>query len=466
MKKLFLIVSAAFLFGGCFSADNKEPQQVAQGGDDYPNGVQPLGKKAAQAHNDSADWNGFKTAPRTSPGMYDTVHVPDSTPDTTKPKSPAPTPTPKRAASSRSAELPLPPLDTVVTHVIDTAKGTVETVHTQVTDTATHIDSTVLAPADTGKPGSKPGVMSVAGKIVYADSGHFLAYRFTDADGDGLLAPRAGSANIVKAELSTGLAGGEVEKRSLLMAAGQDLDFNAAGDNQLLASAFVRMQGADTLDVFKLLSADGDAIVIDFSKDTNLVDLIETHRILSGPVAEVTRKVRLVVFSKDSTRNYPVAFSEKRLLRDGGIIDIRARGAGSDSLFLAGEEALWTESRFRPAGDTESAAVTYRVRLADQAGAFAGDSLLGVAVEESYRKDPARFSFDFLCDAPVSDGKRIGKGDLVAWLAFQSGYRVTFTGAAGATASAGFTGRVTGSDGKSSAIVFDAAGQIVAPAKP
>jgi hypothetical protein len=347
-----------------------------------------------------------------------------------------------------------------VNKVIDTVKGTVETVHTQVTDTATHVDSVVLAPADSSKPGSKPGVMSVAGKVLYPDSGRFKTWKFLDADGDGLLAPRAGSANRISAELVTGFPSGVVETRSLRLAAGADLDFNAAADNKLLASVFVRTLGGDTLDVFRLLSADGDSIVIDFSRDTNLVDLIEEHRFpAGGPVASLTRSVRLVVFSKDSTRNYPVAFSEVRQLRDGGAVVIKARGAASDSLFLAGREALWIESRYRPASDSlESSTVTYRVRLAEVPGAFAGNRLTAVAVEEKYRKDADRFAFDFACAAPVADGHWIARGDVIAWLSFPDGYRVTFTGAAEPQ---GFTGRVTGSDGESSAIAFDAAGAIV-----
>src|SRR4051812_19812576 len=84
----------------CACLFTKEPVKVA-GGDDVPNSVEPLGKKTASAHDDSADWNGFRTMPKSSPGMYDTTHVPDSVPDTTGSGHPAP----KRSALDNSSAL-------------------------------------------------------------------------------------------------------------------------------------------------------------------------------------------------------------------------------------------------------------------------------------------------------------------------------------------------------------------------
>src|SRR4051812_17898186 len=79
LMKACLLLCGPVLFSACLFT--KEPVKVA-GGDDVPNSVEPLGKKSAAARNDSTDWNGFKSMPRTSPGMYDTTHVPDSVPDT------------------------------------------------------------------------------------------------------------------------------------------------------------------------------------------------------------------------------------------------------------------------------------------------------------------------------------------------------------------------------------------------
>jgi hypothetical protein len=451
---IFLALAALMAsLSGCFGED--KPVRTA-GGDDYPNGVEPLGKESARTLHDTADWNGFDTLPGSGPGLYDTVDVPDSVPDTA---GAGPAPKKSLAAAKRAAGL-LPPLDTVTIRVVDTATGAVEAVRKQVTEAGTQVDSTVFLPADSSNPDSPSGVTQVARSLLSPDSSRLDSWLFADADGDGLLAPRPGSANLARVEVSTTLASGARVKNVQILAAGPDLDFNARGDNRILSSRYLSIQGPDTLLSVAFLDADGDSAVLDLSRDSNLVDMIQVFRGASGgAVAKVTREVRIVAGSRDSSGNYAVRYAERRLFRDGGILDIAARGAGADSSFLPGAEAYWSEISFPPAADSVArASLRYRVRLASKAGDFGSNVLLGLSAEREFRKEFDRFALDFRSESPIPDGRWLGVGDVVSWLSFPGGRRLVFTGIA---AEGEIKGSVAVGDSASWAVTFDRSGAIV-----
>lgn len=467
-RLLSLCSAMAALLIGCFQED--KPIRTA-GGDDYPNGIEALGKKSARILNDSADWNGFDTIPKSGPGLYDTVEVPDDVPDTAGAGSaPAPekssaysklTAASKSAAAggSLSSGLPLP-LDTLTTRILDTATGAIEAVRTQVNDSGIRVDSTVFIPADSTRPGSPAGVAQVARSLLSPDSARLDAWLFADADGDGILTPRPGSANLARVEISTTLASGAKVKTIQVMAAGEDLDFNARGDNRILSSRYLSLQGADTLLSVVFLDADGDSAVLDMSKDTNLVDMIQVFRGSSGgTVSSRTTQVRLVAGSRNSSGNYPIRFSERRIFGDGGVLDIAARGLGADSSFLPGTEASWEETLFPPAADSVArASVRYKVRLPAKAGDFGSNFLIGLAAEEDYRKEFERFSLDFRGESPIPVGRWFDVGDVVAWISFPGGSRIVFTGVLG---NAELKGTVAKADSSSSPVTFDRAGSII-----
>jgi hypothetical protein len=470
----WLMLLAAAVLMGCF--ETKEPTRVA-GGDDIPNDVEPLGKKAARERDDSTDWNGYKSMPRTGPGLYDTVTVPDSVPDTAGSGRAQPAPQgqgmAKRGAASAfpggaepwsAAALPpldpILPLDTLVTRVVDTAKGEVEAVRTVVKDSILRIDSTVFVPADPAKPGSPQGILRVSGKITYADTALWRAYRFRDADGDGFLSARAGSANLADLAVEVKDAAGIVTHSMQRVAAGADLDFNGRADNRVLASTVVATLGLDTLDVFKLADADGDSSILDFTKDTNLVDLIEEHHYLgTAGTASMAQQVRLVVFSKDSTRNYAVRFQRRTVYRDGSVREVATRGGAADSSFRAGGETVWTETFTPASGDSvASHARAFTVRLAAAPGAFTGNTLSAMAVTEVYRgAAEASFTFSFRSETPVSDGEWPSAGAVEAQLRHRIGSTTAFTGQAVA---AGMEGVVATSAGDTLTIFFDRNGNI------
>lgn len=470
-----LALAALLCLAGCQSAE--KDVRVA-GGDDIPNDVEPLGKEAATERADSADWNGFKALPRTSPGMYDTTRVPDSVPDTTG----AGQAQPKRgAALAKRASGPLPagdsavvaqasippldslpllkPIDTVVTRVLDTSTGALETVHAQVKDNVRTLDSTVFVPPDAANSGSTGGVLQVAGRITYADTSLWKTYLFRDADGDGFLAPRAGSLNLADLDLAAKGADGILVRTTQRVAAGADLDFNRRGDNRILSSLVTAVLGSDTVHTWSLLDADGDSAVLDFSKDTNLVDLVETQRFTGDPDRGfLMAQTRLVVWSRDSTRNYAVRHRSLRLGGEGGTFAVNARGARFDSTFRPGDDALWTNARTYPAGaSVEARSRTYTVRLPAAPGAFAANQLVRVQAQARFRNlRYAAFAYSLRPETPVADGSLPAGGAVEASLVYQDGAATTFTGQAVA---AGMEGEVKAVSGETLSMAFDRAGK-------
>lgn len=475
-----LSLLALMLLSGCLW----EKQTRVAGGDDVPNDVEPLGKHAAAARDDSADWNGFKTTPRTSPGMYDTAAVPDSAPDT----SGAGGAQPKRGAASAGDAQPLAkgsamtsgeksagalpldslplgnPVDTVAVRAVDSAPGAVQVVHAQVKDSVRTLDSTVLAP-DPAHPGAAGSVLQVSGRISYADTALWKTYLYRDADGDGFLAPRPGSANLADLQIATKAADGKVTRLSQRIAAGPDLDFNRRGDNRLLASLAVVTEGTDTLRTVRLLDADGDSAVIDFAKDTNLVDLIETDRNPGDTGASVAITARLVVFSRDSTRNYAIRYRRTESRPDGSILVQEGRGPRPDSTFRAGDEAAWEVTGTFPQGsEASSTARTFWVKLGGRPGEFAADSLIHWETTQRFRAQASQayagFSFSLRPDAPLPDGRWTAGGAVEASLLYGNGTATVFTGEADAQ---GMRGSVKDVSGSVLSISFDRLGLPIHP---
>jgi hypothetical protein len=480
-----LILLSLFFLGGCLW----EKDTRVAGGDDIPNDVEPLGKRAAAARDDSTDWNGFKSMPRTAPGMYDTAAVPDSAPDTAG----AGKAQPKRGAAGnaggplakRSGGLPgisggagslpdtsallggpspldsLPlgrPADTVVTRAADSATGATEVVHARVQDSVRTVESTVLAPPDPAHPGSSGAVLQVAGRVSYADTGLWKTYAFRDADGDGILTPRAGSANLADLEIASKGADGRVTRLDQRIAAGPDLDFNRRGDNRLLASLAVVTSGSDTLRTVRLLDADGDSAIIDFAKDSNLVDLIETDRNPGDTAVSVRIEARLVVYSRDSTRNYAVRYRRAELRKDGGSLVSEGRGPRPDSSFRPGDEAAWIVTQALPRGNGPTLATRiFSVRLGARPGDFAADSLARVQDTAHFRDEAYEiFAFSLRPDAPVADGHWPASGAVEAALLYRDGAATSFAGEADA---AGMRGTVKDVSGASFPVSFDRQGR-------
>ena len=443
-----VLLAATFL--ACIQ--EKGNQQVA-GGDDYPNTVDALGKKTAKALGDSADWNGFDSIPKGGPGLYDEAVFPNPDLETTQSDWPSPPPAMGHLAKKAA------PVDTIRT--VDTIfTGEVRTVIHSISDSLREVDTTLMIPADPAIPGSLPGFSLVVHHRIYSNSERFESFRFVDADGDGYITPRSGSVNIVEREFTEGFAGGVIERSVQQVAAGGDLDFNGMEDNRLVANLFIRTLGQDTLDAYRFADPEGDSALIDNTREINLVDLFETHRLPVGnTLAKVERKVRIAANSRDSSKSRPVRYSERRFLRDGSTVDVSVKGPSADSAFQPGEDVIWTESTARPTSDSvESSSVAWTVRLAPSPGAHTANTLLAFTAEEKVRGGKSDFRFEFVGESPTADGRWISKGEVVSSLASAKGVRTDFTGRSDST---GFSGTVTWEGYPSHPVSFDRSGNTI-----
>jgi hypothetical protein len=168
----------------------------------------------------------------------------------------------------------------------------------------------------------------------------------------------------------------------------------------------------------------------------------------------VTLKARVVVFSKDSTRNYAVRYERRAINRNGSVSETVALGAAADSSFHAGTEAVWKETLTLPAGDSVvSHERAYKVRLSPAPGAFAGNTLSGLNVAIAFHNlSYGRFTFGFRPEAPVADGKWISTGAVEATLSYRQGATISFGGQAVA---GGMEGTVVTSTGAALPVFFD-----------
>jgi len=92
----------------------------------------------------------------------------------------------------------------------------------------------------------------------------------SDADGDGILNPKsaASKANIV----FTALENGVLEKTTLVVGPGPDVNFDTEADNLIYTASWSKTSGADTLGTAVYTDADSDGVAVDNGK-ASVVDL-------------------------------------------------------------------------------------------------------------------------------------------------------------------------------------------------
>jgi hypothetical protein len=423
----------ALTLTGCFSDGNM------QGGDDYPNSVEPMGKHAAQERADSSEWNAYRDAPSGAPGMYDTTPVPQDPPSQNAPK---------RAASL----LALPSLEVALGAEI---QGAVRTVQSGVDSVPNVLRAVRLQVAALGSfsavdttwykaEGAGFRLLRVSGRVSYFGDTRYSIYE--DGDGDGFLTPVIGGANVAKIRFTTVFASGRREDKTMWMNAGPDRDFNKSGDNSLMALSKVAVHGLDTLLSLVLSDLDGDGFVFNPLRDSSRVG-IESKVMGVGARTELSYRVN--VFT-DSSRNYAYRY-RKVLTTAAGIEETKALGRDSLPDFKAGDSGS-VRVRFTSTVAADTLAVSesrYGVLLSGSAGDAAGHRLIQVDREKifstglvsslRYRLKPA---------VPVPNGSFARTGALFIRTDLRAGGWVQLTG----QAAADISGTLTDSEGRSGTI--------------
>jgi hypothetical protein len=442
------------VLSGCFQ------QERVAGGDDFPNSVETLGKSAAAERNDSTQWNGYEDAPSTPPGVYDSTEIPDQPPQDQAPAA-------KAAVSAPGLVGRLVPgleiADAVrnVTRGPDSSPGLppglLRAVRVQTIEGAEARDTTWYR-VDSVPPLVR--VVRISGLVTYV-VGRTERFVFEDADGDGFLTRLPGTRGLARARFVVEHALGRIEERDLIIGAGPDGLFATRGDNTLRALDVVHRLGTDTLLRLALRPVEGDSVVFDPARGMNRV--VAEH-VVTALGAHVSLFYRAAVFA-DSSRNHPYRF-RRVVTTAAGVTETVVLGRDTLPDFAPGDTGrvriVFTSSA---AADTLAGASSeYRVALSDTAGRYAGNRLLQVDREKSYRLGKASsISYRLTPAAPVPAGGYARTGSVEMRLELRSGGWIEFTGEATVS---GLSGTYAESGGKTGAVHFDAAGKITKTPAP
>jgi hypothetical protein len=437
---------AALLLGAC-------AQERVAGGDDFPNSVETLGKEGSAQRSDSTEWNAYKSAPDTAPGLYDTTYTPDTIPrDDGGLLKPGLLPGDGLPIGAVIPGRDLPGAFRTLDTLLDLVTGVTRVVRTQgvaglqVRDTTWYRRDSLAALV----------LLRVAGRV--EGGGIVKLFAFEDGDGNGILSARAGSANIMVIRSSSTASDGSVGERSLRIAAGPDRNFNQRADNSTLAYSETLRKGVDTLLSLLLRDADGDGLIFSPLRDTNLVDVdrVSDDGVSSG--ARLSLHYRLAAFA-DRSRNRPVRF--RRVLEtSAGVTETIALGRDSLPDFAPGDtgRVLVSFASSVTADTLQRATADYRVKLSDTAGRFTGNRLLRVDRSRALRFGAATGArYTLWPEAPVPDGSFARDGSVVLRVDLRAGGWIGFTGISTA---AGWSGTWIDETGGGGTVHFDAAGRV------
>jgi hypothetical protein len=433
---------------GCFA-----DERVA-GGDDFPNSIETLGKEGTAASTDSADWNAYEESPSTPPEVYDSAFVPDSAPEEGA-SAPA-----KVAVAPEGRVAPGLEIAGAVRSLIslsDPVTGLFRAIRVQTLvgiearDTTWYRLQGILL---------TKRVVRMSGVVTY-DAGRTERFSFEDADGDSILTPRAGFANLARVRFLVTYATGRVEERNFTIAAGSDLAFGTRADNVLRSLQTVHRIGNDTVYRLSLRPVGTDSIVFDPSRDSGRVDV---EQMVSADGVRSTLTYRTVLFA-DSNRNRATRF-HRTVETSSGVTETIALGKDSTLDFAPGDTGR-VQIRFASTNVSDTLAeflAEYRVVLSDTAGRFAGNRLMQIDREKTFRYGTASASrYRLTPISPIPNGGSTRTGSIQVRVDLRSGGWVELDGSA---TSDGILGIWEDSTGKSGTVRFGALGAIVPPTEP
>lgn len=436
----FLLATWLVAGAGCTGSDD------VAGGDDFPNGIEVLGKAAAAEMADTSSWNAYQGASAESSEAYDSTRVPDEPPDEASVLG-------RRAVVWDGGRV-LPGFEIegavrLVSSVFDALTEMTRVVREQTVGAIVVRDTSyfrlALAPP-------LRRMVKMSGVVVYPD--RVERFAFEDADGDGVLSP-LGPRSRVRARFVVERPAGVSEHRVVTLAAGADGSFETVSDNLIFSVETIRLAGADTLAHVVFVPVAGDSVVRDPQRGFTSADVRRLHQ---AEGVRMTQEARVRMHA-DPARNRVVRFRQT-VTDAAGTTGTIALGRDSLPDFAAGDTGTVrvTFVASDPSAPLVASTAVYQVALADSVQGHAGNRLLGLRREKTYRSGPEETrQFHYVGAAPARAGEALAEGGLAIRVDLRAGGWVAFEGQWSAAGLEGIW--TTGSD--SGSVRFDGTGAVL-----
>jgi hypothetical protein len=267
------------------------------------------------------------------------------------------------------------------------------------------------------------------------NSGRVETADISDADGDGKLNPvdENSKANI----LFTATEKGVVEKSSLLVGPGPDVNFDTEPDNLIYAADWSKVSGADTLGTAVYTDADGDGAAIDNGK-ASLVDLDFYQK---GPSADhpdavwSRAQLRLVVrYQMEAKEVKRVRFEMEDAAGRREVGEVLNRSGGADFDMNDTVQAHFLTYATAATDTLDSMDVHLSMGLGKDFDAKSDDSIYAMDVRTTKKLGEEKSAhFSFQSDRPIPSGKDPVSGALSMDVEYTDGTSLTVDGVISAT---------------------------------
>ncbi len=387
----FLFIST-LLLSSCFFNEDR-----VAGGEDFPN---TLGAIVASGLEENKDWNKLEEVPTKVPNQKSNPALLKKSSSTLRSlllKSAAPAPLGYDSIASQIVG------DTVYLYLW----RTVDSIKFQ--DTIVQLNDTLFK--DTIKDNENIVRITSAGRK--ASSGKLFKYiHAKDGDGDGILTPQAGRTNRSKTRL-VDYGDSTIQDINIIIDAGDDLDFDKEGDNKIISIySLTSLYNGDTLIYEAVEDGDGDEVALDPTKNSQTVTITK----ISRGEPNSNQHITMVLFPQDSTKNYPIKFSEKKWWNNGRRSNGTIYGHQPDSTFLAADTFFAVTETYGLDTDTLSQSIVRVVGdLGSNPSTESDNRLFSIYSSAAYNMGEQKYAeFSLQPQSPLVSGQEILEGKLSA----------------------------------------------------